>query len=109
MKRHIHTGLVAGMLLASGIAQAAGQVVINESEPNQGITYAQKIDASSGNVAISAVFGNLSGAIANDTDFYEFYAMAGDVLTLDIDDAWGGTRSFDSYIAIFGPGPAFQV
>src|SRR5512139_3106209 len=109
MKRHIHTGLVAGMLLASGIAQAAGQVVINESEPNQGITYAQKIDASSGNVAISAVLGNLSGAIANDTDFYEFYGMEGDVVTLDIDGAMGGSRSFDSYIAIFGPGPAFEV
>ena len=97
------------MLLASGVAQAAGQVVINESEPNSTITYAQKIDASSGNVAISAVLGNLSGSIANDTDFYEFYGMEGDVVTLDIDGAMGGTRSFDSYIAIFGPGPAFEV
>jgi hypothetical protein len=97
------------MLLASGIAQAAGQVVINESEPNSTITYPQKIDASSGNVAISAALGNLSGSIANDTDFYEFYGMEGDVVTLDIDGAMGGTRSFDSYIAIFGPGPAFEV
>jgi len=109
MKRHIHTGFVVGMLLASGVAQAAGQVVINESEPNSTITYAQKIDASSGNVAVSAVLGNLSGSIANDTDFYEFYGMEGDVVTLDIDGAMGGTRSFDSYIAIFGPGPAFEV
>jgi hypothetical protein len=111
MKRHIHTGFVAGMLLASGIATAS-QVVINESEPNQGIAYAQKIDASSGDVAISAALGYPSGSsIANDTDFYQFYAMAGDVLTLDIDNAWDGTSNsgFDSYIAIFGPGPAFKV
>lgn len=109
MRSYIHAGFISGMLLASGIAQAAGQVVINESEPNSTITYAQKIDASSGNVAISAVFGNLSGSIANDTDFYEFHAMAGDVLTLDIDGAYGGTRGFDSYIAIFGPGPKFEM
>lgn len=111
MRRYIHAGFVSGVLLASGIVQAASQATINESEPNSTITYAQKIDASSGNVAISAVLGNLSGSIANDTDFYKFYAMEGDVLTLDIDDAYGDgrTRSFDSYIAIFGPGPAFKV
>lgn len=108
MRRYIHAGVVSGILLAAGSAQAA-QVVISEAEPNSTITYAQKIDASSGNVAISAVFGNLSGSIVNDTDFYEFHAMAGDVLTLDIDGAMGGTRSFDSYIAIFGPGPKFEM
>jgi hypothetical protein len=108
MRRYIHAGVVSGILLAAGSAQAA-QVVISEAEPNSTITYAQKIDASSGNVAISAVLGNLAGSIANDTDFYEFHAMAGDVLTLDIDGANGGARSFDSYIAIFGPGPTFEM
>src|SRR5512139_3037601 len=90
MKRHIHAGFVAGMLLASGIAQAADQ--INESEINHPIGFAQKIAPSSGTAIISGVLGNTTGAATNDTDYYVFYGMEGDVVTLDIDGGMGGAR-----------------
>jgi hypothetical protein len=107
MKRHIHTGFVAGMLLASGIAQAADQ--INESEINHPIGFAQKIAPPSGAAIISGVLGNTTGAATNDTDYYVFYGMEGDVVTFDIDGGMGGARSVDTIIAVFGAGPGFPM
>jgi hypothetical protein len=99
MKRHIHAGLVSAMLLAAGSAQAADQ--INESEINHPIGFAQKINPSSGSGDISAVLGNTTGTVIDDTDYYMFSGMEGDVVTLDIDGGWGGNLSVDTIIAIF--------
>jgi hypothetical protein len=96
MKRHIHTGFVAGMLLASGIAQAANQ--INDTEINNPIGYAQRIAMPSGSAEISAWIGNATGT---DVDYYTFYATEGDVLTFDIDGGMGGAQDVDTVMAIF--------
>lgn len=107
MKRHIHTGLVSAMLLAAGSAQAADQ--IKESEINHPIGYAQKINPSSGSGAISAALGNLTGTVINDTDYYMFSGMEGDVVTLDIDGGAGGILSVDTVIAIFRASANFPM
>lgn len=104
MRRYVHAGLVFGIVLASGTAHAAVQ--INESEPNNPIRFAQRVD---GNVAISAVLGNIDGQAVNDTDYYTFYGLEGDVLTFDIDGGDGGARNVDTIIAVFGAGPGYRI
>jgi hypothetical protein len=112
MRRHIHAGFISGMLLASGIAQAADQIKEAEvwtvpaiqSNANYPISYAQKIEIPNGGMSISGVLGygdpNIE-AIANDTDYYRFYGLAGDVVTLDIDEGKGGVKSVDTIMAIY--------
>jgi hypothetical protein len=107
MRNHIQAGFIAGVLLASGNAQATDQ--INESEPNQPIGSAQRIDARNGGVAVSAVLGNITGEAINDVDYYIFYGLEGDVVTFDIDGGMGGTRSVDTVIAIFRSAPGFPL
>lgn len=104
MKRHIHTGFVAGMLLASGIVQAANQ--INETEINNPISYAQRIAMPSGSAEISAWIGNATGV---DVDYYVFYGTEGDVLTFDIDGGIGGAQSVDTIMAIFNVSANYKM
>lgn len=98
MRRYIHAGFVTGMLLAGNTAYAAQ---IDESEINHPIGFAQRVDVG-GSVTISGVLGNLTGPEVDDTDYFAFYGMAGDVVTLDIDGGWGGVRAVDTVITIFG-------
>src|SRR5512139_869629 len=104
MKRHIHTGFVAGMLLASGIVQAANQ--INETEINNPISYAQRIAMPSGSAEISAWIGNATGA---DLDYYVFYGTEGDVLTFDIDGGCDGSQSVDTIMAVFNVADGYKI
>ena len=97
MRRYFHAGLVSALALAASNAQAAQ---INESEINHPIGYAQRADVG-GSTAIAGALGNLSGTEIDDTDYFVFHGMAGDVVTLDIDGGWGGVRSVDTVIAIF--------
>jgi Bacterial pre-peptidase C-terminal domain. len=100
MRRYIHAGLVSALALAAaGTAQAAQ---IDESEINHPIGFAQRVDAASGGMTIAGVLGNLTGTESDDTDYFVFHGMEGDVVTLDIDGGWGGARSVDTVIAIFG-------
>jgi hypothetical protein len=108
MKHCLHAGFVAGILLASGTAQAADQ--ISEYEANHPIGFAQKIDPPSGSAIISAALGNGTGtATVDDTDYYVFYGAEGDVVTFDIDGGMGGTRSVDTVIAVFSGAPGFPM
>lgn len=99
MRRYIHAGLVSGLLLAGNTAYAAQ---IDESEINHPIGFAQRVDVASGGVTIAGVLGNLTGPDVDDTDYFIFHGMEGDVVTLDIDGGWGGVRPVDTRIAIFG-------
>lgn len=98
MRRYIHAGLFSGLLLAGNTAYAAQ---IDEAEINHPIGFAQRIDVG-GSMAIAGVLGNPTGTEADDTDYFVFYGMEGDVVALDIDGGWGGVRSVDTVIAIFG-------
>ncbi len=109
MSRPMSIALMLAGIVGSGSVLAATPVVVNEVEVNEPIASAQKVEADSGNLSISAVLGHTTGTVINDTDYYTFFGMEGDVVTVDIDGAIGGARSFDSYIAIFGPGPDYKV
>lgn len=100
MNRYIHAGLVTGLVLASGITQAADQV--QESEVNHPIQFAQKIDIASGTATIAGALGNAP----SDTDYYYFQGKEGDVVTFDINGAYPG---FDSVLAVFLSDPAFPM
>jgi len=86
--------------LLVGMAHAA--TVVPESEPgtaNDPIGSAQPL-AAAGGVSVTGYIGN-HGDAATDLDFYRFYANAGDVITVDIDNGIGGTADVDTVLAIF--------
>ena len=89
---------IAGALLAAGWAQAQ---TISEVEVNHPILQAQKLQFATDNLTIEGVLGRVSGLAVDDLDFYLFHGQAGDVVTIDIDGAQGGLRSFDSYIGVY--------
>lgn len=124
MRSYIHAGFISAMLLSSGIAQATDQIRESEiwalplpgtqSNANDPISKAQKTEIPSGSVRVSALLGLGAGteAIANDTDFYRFYGMEGDVVTIDIDGGVGGgrgTRDVDTTIAVFRDVAGFPI
>ena len=79
-----------------------------EVEPNDPIGSAQVVPIpASGTVEITGILGTIGSGDVDDLDFYSFQGSAGDVVTIDIDNAIGGLQSFDSMVALFGPGPGF--
>lgn len=101
MKRGLEYAVFCAILATMGSAQASD---INEQEPNDTVYAAQQVDVPADGVGISAVLGNLTGSAVYDYDFYKFYAQQDDLVDIDIDGAWGGARSFDSFIAVFDAG-----
>lgn len=101
--RHAIAVAFAAVLAAPGIASA-----IYETEPNEPIASAQRITVGAGGAQVTGVLGVMSPSAApiNDVDFYAFEGTKGDVLTVDIDGGakQDGTRSVDTFIAVFGPG-----
>jgi len=84
--------------LMMGTAQAGS--VISEVEPNDSIAAPQYL-VSASDVSVKAFLGNGG---QNDLDYYKFYANAGDVLTIDIDNGYDDSdpsTSVDTIIAIF--------
>jgi hypothetical protein len=71
-------------------------IVVEEGQPTGGAT-------------ANGVLGNLTGAPVLDLDFYVFRGREGDVVTVDIDGGWGGVRSVDTILGIFGPGPTYKL
>jgi len=110
-KLNVRLAVVAAFLAASGMSNVA--LAVYEVEPNDDINASQRITVTKdGTAEITGALGNLTGPIVADLDFYSFEASAGDVLTIDIDGGMkasgSGVRSVDTYLAIFGPGPAFE-
>jgi len=75
--------------------------IIPEFEPNNPIAEPQHL-VSAVNTSVQAFLGN---AGPDDLDYYTFYANAGDVLTIDIDNGIGGIQSVDTAIAVFDSTP----
>lgn len=81
--------------LFTGVAQAGNTVT--EIEPNNPISSPDAL-TSPADVSVQAFLGN---AGPDDLDYYTFYANAGDVVTVDIDNGIGGMESVDTVLAIF--------
>jgi len=82
---------------------------VMEEESNDPVAMAQFVTPGMSELVLSGVLGNLSGVAVDDLDFYKFHGQAGDVVTFDIDGGWGGQRSVDTLIAVFGDGPDFPM
>ena len=96
--------LLAGLMVSQQVFAADAE----EQEANHPIAMAQFITPGLSEYEVSAVIGNLSGAVVDDVDFYKFFGQEGDVVTIDIDGGWGGARDVDTEIAVFGDGPTFK-
>lgn len=79
--------------------------VIDELEPNDSADSTQMLMAQ-GQATVPAFLGN-GGAY--DLDYYTFYAMAGAVVSVDIDNGYGDAQSVDTMIAIFDSTPAHSI
>lgn len=95
--------LAAVTCLLLGVARAGD--VTSEVEPNDPITAPEQLSVPS-EVSVPAFLGNNG---ADDLDYYTFYANAGDVVTIDIDNGVGGTQSVDTMIAVFDSGPNHDI
>ena len=83
---------------------------VAEVEQNDPIASAQLlIMPAAGAVSVEGVLGTIGGTVVADLDFYSFHGTTGDVVTIDIDNAYGGVQSFDSVVALLGPAPSFAV
>ncbi|MGH8482175.1 MAG: PPC domain-containing protein [Nevskiaceae bacterium] len=104
--------LLALLLSAPGLAQAAPEVEVNHPIAiGQAVGIGDiAVDGSATTGAIiDGVVGNLSGAAVQDLDYFVFEGKEGDVITLDIDGGIGGARSVDTIIGVFGPAPSHQL
>lgn len=97
IKRLIFPLLATFGICLAGTAQAAN--VTDEVEPNHPISAPQQLSVP-GTLSVMAFLGNGG---ADDLDYFTFYGRAGDVVTIDVDGAWGGTNYMDSVLAVFDP------
>ncbi len=112
MKKNQKQMLALAILLASSPLYAAS---LNEVEANHPIQSAQSLTVNGGEVTISAAIG-VPGATeiittprgsmtvpasTDDLDFVSFYARAGDVITIDVDNGIGGVQNVDTILAVF--------
>lgn len=111
MKKNQKHMLTLAILMATSPLHAA----TNEVEANHPIQSSQYLTINGGEVVISAAIG-VPGATetistprgsmtvpasTDDVDFYSFYARAGDVITVDIDNGIGGVQNVDTVAAVF--------
>lgn len=95
------TSLIAGFV-AQAISGYASATTLNEMEVNDPIQQAQSLTASTATqIQINGVIGQLGGAVTNDADFFEFYAQAGDVLDLNIENGIGGSQDVDTTMGVY--------
>ena len=100
MRRTIWILVAAATLAASALPGAAPG--LPEEEPNDTLATPQTLRALSGSAEVDAVLGALVGR-TEDLDFYAFRAKSGDVVTIDVEDGYGGKAAVDLYMAVFTP------
>jgi hypothetical protein len=99
-QRTIRRTFLAMAIAAFGASGTA--LAVDEVEQNSPIQSAQELTVDSlGNVTVSGIIGNLTGAPVLDVDFYRFHGQEGDSITVDID----GTAGANTILTLFGPDP----
>lgn len=106
--------VVASALLALYGASAAAQAIEQDKDGNY--PKAQPlVRGADGTMSVKGVIGvsQLWETAENDVDLYSFYALAGKVLTIDIDGGMKSStllgRSVDTSLTLLGPGPNYPV
>ncbi len=104
---------LGGALVAFALSSSSGVTFaasITEVEPNHPIASPQHLRTSDTEVEITAAVAGSDPK--GDVDFYLFHAKSGDVITVDIDDGFTGfgvSGSVNTVLAIFGPGPDYEI
>jgi Bacterial pre-peptidase C-terminal domain len=96
----------------AGCAASGAVLAVGETEPNDTVTTAQHlVIGPDGSVTVNGVMGVLSGTPVGDVDFYSFEGKEGDIVTIDIDNALAADNAtgVDTIVALFGPGPTYQL
>lgn len=88
--------------LLMGMAHAGN---VSEFEPNNPIAGPQHL-VSAVNTSVQSFLGNNG---SDDLDYYMFYANAGDVLTIDIDNGYGDAASVDTMIYLMDSSTSHTV
>lgn len=103
---------LAPLLTAFSIALISGPALaasVGEAEPNDAASVAQAVDPNLGGIEISAMMGSPNNPQQQDLDFFQFKARAGDVLTIDVDNAYKSSAPINTILAVFGPGPEYAL
>jgi hypothetical protein len=91
---------IQAVVTAVLVGVSAPAFALNEVERNDPIDRAQFL-AGSQVTEIDAAVGAVGAKQDGDLDFYRFSGKAGDVVTLDIDNGWGGAGRIDTVIGVF--------
>lgn len=102
MNSRIYYSIVLTVLAVCGPVFASD---VAEVEPNDTVATAQPIVIPNEGVTISGLIGTGSG-VTQDTDFYTFFAQAGDTFTFDIN---ADSMVLDTIMVVYGPGPVFAL
>lgn len=106
---------VKTLLLSTTVAFTTGAFTMqafaeeDKYESNDNISVASVLSSSGTPIQVRAVMGFADNRQYSDVDFYQFTAKAGDVLTIDIDNAYKPGEEIDTIIAVFGPAPEYKV
>lgn len=112
MKKNQKRLITLAIMLAASPLYAAS---VNEVEANHPINSSQYLNDASKEVQIGGAIGVVGAtetvtmkgktftmlAPTDDVDFFSFYAKAGDVITLDIDNGMGGQQAVDTILGLF--------
>lgn len=110
-KHQLGLSILAALLAATPAFASTS----SEVEQNDSIAAAQYLTIGDRNMNVSAVLGTVGAgetvtmrgvsftqlSPTADLDFFSFYAQAGDVVTLDVDNGIGGQQSVDTILAVF--------
>lgn len=117
--RFAQVAVIAGLALGANFAFAE-QLYENEGS-NDPISNAQKLTGEGvtvpadginlGDQDTPAILGSIEiGVTEEDVDFYSFFYSPGETIEIDLNNGgFGGKKSFNSYMTLFGPGPAYEV
>lgn len=105
MNKHASLKCVVAAISCLMLGVAWADNPITEYEPNNPISSPEQLP-SPADVSVDAMLGN---AGPDDLDYYSFYANAGDVVTVDIDNGIGGAESVDTLMAIFDPSDNYTI
>lgn len=86
---------------------SSAAATLTESEVNDSFNQAQGLGYDSGHT-VAGVMGTLGEKTQDDIDFYAFTANEGDVITVDIDNGWGGEAIMNSIVGIFDSSGTLQ-
>lgn len=109
MNDAVKTLLLSTTVAFASSAFATPALAVSEKEINDYTSIAQVLTSDGTSIQVSAVMGFAEYPQRSDVDFFQFSANAGDILTIDISNAYQSHAPLDTTMAVFGPAPAYEM